>query len=247
MKKLISLMLTLTMIGTTLTGIALSRGVDKIEYGKDGWKTIYVSSENLDDFLNKISSSEDINKCIENARTLKAKDVLTTSAPYTLPILSAFGSYKIIKYINSKMFEPNKVKADIQRSGKSHYIAKSLLITVSEIFLSSLASAVSFVIGFYINTKNNLFSQLSKCDDLNGEYKCIYKSFYPNYDNMQDMPAFLDLTMKRDQRRIRLMRANGMKAKLNGWDCEIGAVEPQSWNELLTENLLPATDTHNVD
>lgn len=242
MKKLISLILTLTILSTTLSGLVLARGLDKIEYGKDGWKTVYVSSEKLDEFLNKISSRDDIDKCVETARTLKVKDVLTTFAPYVLPILSAFGSYKITKSINSKIFEPNKVKANIQRSGKLFYIAKSLLITISEIFLSSLASAVAFVVGFHINTKNNLLSQLSKCDDLNAEYNCIYNSFYPNYDDMRSMPSFLDLTMKQDQHRIRLMRANGMKATLNGRNCGMGSVEPQSWDEPPIENLLSDTN-----
>ena len=238
MKKLISVVLTLIMLSTTLHRLTLARGVDKIEYGKDGWKTVYVSSENLDEFLNKISSSEDFDKCVETARTLKFKDILTTLAPFALPIFSAVGSCALIKSINSKIFEPNKVKTDIQKHGKAFHVIKSLFVTISEIFLSSLASAVSFVVGFYINTQNNILSQLSKCDDLKGEYECIYNSFYPNYDDMQDMPTFLDINKKRNERRIRLMLANGMKAKLNGWDCEVGAVEPQSWDEPPIENLL---------
>ena len=238
MKKLMSLILILAMLSITFSGLALARGVDKIEYGKDGWKTVYVSSEKLNEFLNKISSDTDVNKCIENAKTLKRKDILTTFAPYVLPLLSSIASYKIIRSINSKIFEPNKVKKDIQKSGKYPYIAKYMLITISEIFLSSLVSAVAYVVGFHINVKNNLLSQLSKCDDLKAEYECMYKSFYPNYDGMRDMPAFLDITMKQDQRRIHLMRTNGMKAVLNGRHCVLGSVEPQSYDEPPTQNLL---------
>ena len=74
-------------------------------------------------------------------------------------------------------------------------------------------------------------NQVFKCDDLAEEYKCIYNAFYPNYDDMKSTPTFLDLKKQRDERKLHLMRVNGMKAKLNGLQCYMGSVEPQSYDE----------------
>ncbi len=97
MKKLMSLMLTLSIIITIFSSNVFAQGIDKIEYGKDGWKTVYVSSEKIDEFLKYISEASEVDKCYENAKKLKPKDVFTTLAPFVFPILSSLGSYKVMK------------------------------------------------------------------------------------------------------------------------------------------------------
>ena len=58
---------------------------------------MYVSSEKIDEFLKYISEASEVDKCYENAKKLKPKDVFTTLAPFVFPILSSLGSYKVMK------------------------------------------------------------------------------------------------------------------------------------------------------
>lgn len=176
MKKILSafLMVVVTLQVATMDVLAL--GKDEVVWNSDGSKTIFVSSEKLDDYLNGLQ--KEIDQCWHEYKwgdfwTSLIAEFLSVSLPTALV---TFSTYKIIDFLNrhmKKTAKENKVEIAFEGTeDKKHKVVektvgslekKDYVIIALECAVLGLSAVLGMTCGFDLYHKFFPFKDASAC------------------------------------------------------------------------------------
>lgn len=178
MKKIISLLLTITTVFSMAATTTFALGENKVVDNEWGDKTYYVSSEKLTEYMDELKNQ--VNQCWQEHDdwfgTGSWKGNLATISPLIITLLFYPISYKFMKIYNRYKVKP--VINDASSAQSNTAIAKiDDSISWLQFFAMTIGGAATTLGSLIVSKKYSAIDKLCDCELLASRYKGIIRDF----------------------------------------------------------------------